>query len=84
LGGLLNRKIAQMLLTQEEIDALEECIDTRSDEGFETDVARLALDKIKAAQQGVHPTLLNVRRKLVLCPQCGCVYGVDLPAPQSG
>lgn len=38
----------------------------------------------KTAEQGVHPTLLNVRRKLVLCPQCGCVHGIELPASQSG
>lgn len=36
------------------------------------------LDK---AEHGVQPTVLTARRKLVSCPQCLLVFGVDLPAP---
>jgi hypothetical protein len=42
------------------------------------------LDSQQSAQQGVHPTLLPARHKLVSCPQCKLMFGVDLPAPQSG
>jgi len=37
-----------------------------------------------AAQQGVQPTVLAARHKLVSCPQCLLVFGVDLPAPHIG
>lgn len=38
----------------------------------------------KYAQQSVHPTLLPARHKLVSCPQCKLMFGVDLPVSQSG
>ena len=37
-----------------------------------------------AAEQKMHPTLLESRRKMVTCPNCQTVFGVELPAPQSG
>ena len=43
-----------------------------------------ALEKLVAAQPGVHPTLPPARHKLVSCPQCKLMFGVDLPASQSG
>jgi len=64
--------------------ALKAAQDRMFELGTSCNRLREKLDSQQSAQQGVHPTLLNVRRKLVLCPQCGCVHGVDLPAPQSG
>lgn len=66
------------------LDALKEAQDRMFELGASCNRLREKLDSQQSAQQGVHPTLLNVRRKLVLCPQCGCVHGVDLPASQSG
>lgn len=38
----------------------------------------------KAVEHSVHPTVLTARHKLVSCPQCLLVFGVDLPAPHIG
>ena len=45
---------------------------------------RQALAIKKSAQQGVQPTVLYERRKLVTCPQCKTIFGVELPAPHIG
>lgn len=37
-----------------------------------------------SAQQKMHPTLLESRRKMVTCPNCQTVFGAELLAPQSG
>ncbi len=37
-----------------------------------------------AAQQKMHPTLLQARQKLASCPQCHTIFDPDMPAPQSG
>lgn len=47
-------------------------------------LARIGAKSLEVAQQSVNPTFLQVRRKLVTCPNCQNVFGVELPAPQSG
>ena len=42
------------------------------------------VEHVIAAQQKMHPTLLRARRKMVTCPNCQTVFGVELPAPQGG
>lgn len=37
-----------------------------------------------AAQQSMHPTLLDFELKRVVCPHCGVAQSVEFPAPQSG
>jgi hypothetical protein len=49
----------------------------------QSEIEEWAIDE-NAAQQSMHPTLLTARRKLVTCPQCQLVFGIDLPASQSG
>lgn len=39
---------------------------------------------LQAAEHGVQPTVLTARHKLVSCPQCLLVFGIDLPAPHIG
>jgi hypothetical protein len=38
----------------------------------------------KAAEQGVHPTLLESGQKMVVCPRCALMFDIELPKPQSG
>lgn len=42
------------------------------------------LREIEATQHKMQPTLLNVPRKMVTCPRCSLVFGVDLSESQSG
>ena len=39
---------------------------------------------LQAAEHGEQPTVLTARHKLVSCPQCLLVFGVDLPASHIG
>lgn len=65
------------------LDALKAAQDTMYELGTSCNRLREKLDSQQSSKQGAHTTLLAVRRKLVLCPKCGCVHGVDIPAPQS-
>ena len=60
------------------------CAQVCSDEEFEEGVKCYSLANWLSAQQSVQPTLLPARHKLVSCPQCKLMFGVDLPAPQIG
>ncbi len=42
------------------------------------------LEEHEAAEQSVHPTLLQLRDLNLFCPLCGGQFDIELPASQSG
>lgn len=84
-GGILQRRV--MISKEKIIEILREEtwveVDSARVYGVEK-AAEKILQAIEAAEQSAHPTLLPARHKLVSCPQCKLMFGVDLPASQSG
>lgn len=66
------------------LDALKAAQDTMFELGTSCNRLCEKLDSQQSAQHGVHPTVLTVRAKLVMCPQCENIFSVDFPAPHSG